>query len=123
MNTKYDIKDFLEVKAAGGANFSPDGTRIAYLCNATGTFQVFLMPAEGGESEQLTDFEDGVSFVRFSPTADVLLFGKAEGGNERTQLYLLDLETRKVTEVTANPGAGNDGNGVTEMGSATISAC
>jgi len=108
MNTKYDIKDFLEVKAAGGANFSPDGTRIAYLSNATGTFQVFLMPAEGGESEQLTDFEDGVSFVRFSPTADVLLFGKAEGGNERTQFYLLDLETRKVTEVTANPEARHD---------------
>ncbi|MHB1163559.1 MAG: S9 family peptidase [Minisyncoccota bacterium] len=103
MNTTYSINDFLEVKFAGGASFSPDGTRVAYLSNATGTSQVFLMPTEGGEPEQLTDFQDPVSFVRFSPTEDVLIFGKAEGGNEQTQFYLLDLDTRQTTNVTAKP--------------------
>ena len=103
MNTKYSIKDFLEVKFAGGASFSPDGTRVAYLSTASGTSQVFLMPVEGGEPEQLTDFQDLVSFARFSPTKDVIIFGKAEGGNEQTQFYLLDLDTRQIINITANP--------------------
>ncbi|HUY05124.1 MAG TPA: S9 family peptidase [Candidatus Paceibacterota bacterium] len=103
MKTAYSINDFLEVKSAGGASFSPDGTRVAYLSNITGTSQVFLVPAEGGDPEQLTDFQDAVSFVRFSPTEDVLIFGKAEGGNEQTQFYLLDLATRQITDITTKP--------------------
>lgn len=108
MNTAYSIKDFLEVKSAGGSSFSPDGTRVAYLSNATGTSQVFLVPTEGGEPEQLTDFQDSVSFVRFSPTEDVLIFGKAEGGNEQTQFYLLNLSTREITDITAKPEVRHD---------------
>lgn len=103
MNTTYSINDFLEVKSAGGASFSSDGTLVAYLSNVTGTSQVFLISAEGGEPEQLTDFQDSVSFVRFSPTEDMLIFGKAEGGNEQTQFYLLNIDTRKITDVTAKP--------------------
>ncbi|MHB1769712.1 MAG: S9 family peptidase [Minisyncoccota bacterium] len=108
MNTVYSIKDFLEVKSAGDASFSPDGTRVAYLSNVTGTSQVFLISAEGGEPEQLTDFQDSVSFVRFSPTEDVLMFGKAEGGNEQAQFYLLDLDTRQITSITAKPDVRHD---------------
>ena len=103
MKTAYAIKDFLEVRSAGGASFSPDGARVAYLSNVTGTPQVFLMAAEGGEPEQLTDFQDAISFVRFSPTEDVLIFGKAESGNEQTQFYRLDLDTRRVASITTQP--------------------
>lgn len=108
MNTAYTIKDFLEVKSAGGASFSPDGVHVAYLSNSTGMSQVFLMPTEGGEPEQLTDFQDPVSFARFSPTEDVLIFGKAKGGNEQTQFYLLNLDTRQITDITAKPGVKHD---------------
>ncbi|NNM83959.1 S9 family peptidase [Candidatus Parcubacteria bacterium] len=103
MKTIYSIGDFLKVKFAGGASFSPDGKWVAYLSDVTGTPQIFLIPTEGGMPEQLTDFEDPVSFVRFSPTEKMLLFGKAEGGNERTQFYLLDLSTRLITKVTSKP--------------------
>lgn len=103
MKTAYTIKDFLEVRVAGGASFSPDDTRIAYLSDVTGTSQVFIMPVEGVNFEQLTNFQDPVSFVRFSPTKNMLIFGKAAGGNERTQFYLLDLDTRQITNITANP--------------------
>lgn len=108
MKKTYNIRDFLEVKAAGGASFSPDGKRVAYLSNSTGTSQVFLIPTGGGESEQLTDFQDPVSFVQFSPVENVLIFGKAEGGNERTQLYLLDITTRQITGVTRKPDIKHD---------------
>ena len=109
MNTAlYSIRDFLEVKSAGGASFSPDEKRIAYLSNVTGTSQIFLISVEEEELEQLTDFQDPISFVRFSPTKDVLIFGKATGGNERTQFYLLDLDTRQITNITVNPEVRHD---------------
>ena len=103
-NMAYPIEDFLEVRTAGDASFSPDGTRIAYVSNVTGTSQVFSMPVEGGEPEQLTHFDDPVLFVRFSPTEEMLLFSKAVGGNEQTQLYLLNPATRQITGLTEKHG-------------------
>ena len=111
MSKKYGIKDFLEVRAAGNASFSPDGSQIAYLSNETGVTQVFLMPADEGESVQLTNVQDPVSFVMFSPAENVLVFGKSDGGNERTQLYLLDLSTREIKNITAKPDARHDFGG------------
>ncbi len=104
----YSIKDFLETRASGDPSFSPDGSHVAYLSNSTGTSQVFLVAVEGGEPEQLTNFDDSISFVRFSPVEETLIFGKAEDGNEQTQLYLLNLDTRIVTDLTAQPAARHD---------------
>ncbi len=103
MEQHYTIEDFLYVHSAGGGSFSPDGSHIAYLSNETGTWQVFLIPTVGGDSEQLTHFQDPVSFVRFSPTENICIFGKAENGSEQTQLFLFDLKTRKSTQITTAP--------------------
>lgn len=108
MNATYTIKDFLEVQSAGGASFSPNGAHVAYLSNATGTSQIFLVPSGGGTPEQLTDFSDHVSFVAFSPTENVLLFGRAENGNEQTQLYLLYLDSRAIVPITNAPSTRHD---------------
>ncbi len=108
MEKTYTIKDFLEVQSAGDASFSPDGSQVAYLSNRTGTSQIFLVATDGAEPEQITDFGDHISFVRFSPTQNVLLFGKAEGGNEQTQLYLLDLGDRSIVNVTNAPNTRHD---------------
>lgn len=103
MSMAYNLMDFLEVKSAGNASFSPNEKKVAYLSDNPGTSQVFLASVEGGDVEQLTDFADSVSFVRFSPTENVLIFGKAKGGNEQMQFYLLDLDTRQITDITAKP--------------------
>lgn len=107
----HSIKDFLEVRSAGDASFSPDGTLVAYLSNETGVSQVFLVSAEGGKPEQLTNFDDPVGFARFSPVENVLIFGKAEGGNECRQLYMLDLATRQIENLTARPDVRHDFGG------------
>ena len=38
--------------------FSPDGTRIAFSAEYNGTRQVYVMPAAGGEPQQLTWYND-----------------------------------------------------------------
>lgn len=105
---KYSIKDFLEVKSAWNPSFSPDGSRLTYLSNITGVSQVYLISRTGGDPIQLTNSEDPISFATFSPTEDVIIFGKSEGGNEQTQLYLIDPDTRKITPLTDNKSARYD---------------
>lgn len=100
---KYTITDFLEVKTSFAPRFNSDASRIAYLNNLTGTFQIYIMSIEGGNPVQLTDFQDYISSMIFSPTENKILFSKSEGGNERDQLYLIDPDTREIAELTNKP--------------------
>ena len=58
------------IRSAGSASFSPDGTKLAYISNASGAPQVWVVPAAGGEAVQVTKLTDPVQFVVWSPTAD-----------------------------------------------------
>ncbi len=100
MKTSYSIKDFLHVKAAWAPSFSPDGSTVAFLSNDTGSGQLYTVPVKGGEPTQLTHYADAVTFARFSPTENKIIFGKSEGGNEQTQLLLLNLETQETIDIT-----------------------
>ncbi|MEX0919329.1 MAG: S9 family peptidase [Parcubacteria group bacterium] len=105
---KYSIKDFLEVKSSWNPSFGPDGSRLTYLSNITGIAQIYLISRTGGEAIQLTDSEDPISFASFSPTENVIIFGKSEGGNEQNQLYLIDPDTKETTPLTTNKNARHD---------------
>lgn len=105
---KYSIKDFLEVKSAWNPSFSADGERLTYLSNVTGISQIYLISRTGGEPIQLTDSEDPISFATFSPTENVIIFGKSEGGNEQNQLYLINPDTKEIISLTTNKNARHD---------------
>ena len=53
--------------------------------------------------EQLTFYEERISGALYSPTENKLLFGMDAGGNERSQLFLL--EDGRVTDLTGTPDA------------------
>lgn len=101
--TKYTIKDFLEVKSSGSPSLNFDGTKVSFLSNVTGTHQLYLISSRGGEPEQITSYDDPISFAVFSPVKNEILFGKAEGGNEQIQFYLYSLETKETKALTDNP--------------------
>ncbi|WP_224447445.1 S9 family peptidase [Haloprofundus salilacus] len=101
----YDIERYLNVRSAGGGSFGPDGERIAFLMDTTGTSQVWSVGAPGEWPEQHTFFEERVTFVSWSPERPELVFGMDEGGNERQQLYLLDVTNGQITDLTAMPEA------------------
>lgn len=60
------------------------------------------MEMESGKVEQLTDYDDSVSRVIFSPTQDTILFEISPGGNEQSQLYLIDPITKVVRPISEN---------------------
>ncbi len=102
-NNKYTIADFLKVKTSFGSRFSPDASKIAYLSNLTGTTQIYLMSIDGGDATQLTDFPDFIEGMIFSPRENLIAFSKSEGGSEKNQIYLIDSNTKEITELTNKP--------------------
>ena len=71
-------------------SFSDDGSTLLVASNVPGTQQLYVLPARGGELRQLTEFAEPVS-GQFLPDGRILL-EMDEGGNERTQLYVLEAE-------------------------------
>ena len=69
-------------------SFSRDGERLLVGSNLPGTQQLYVLPARGGELEQLTHEEEPVSGF-FLPDGRILV-EVDDGGDERTQLYVLD---------------------------------
>jgi dipeptidyl aminopeptidase/acylaminoacyl peptidase len=89
MPIRFDIERFLNVRAAGGPSFTPDGRFVSFLTNTTGFAQAWQLPAEGGWPVQLTFTRDSVRGAHYSPRRPELVFSMDTGGNERTQLFLL----------------------------------
>ena len=113
----YEFARYLKVRGAWGASWSPDGLRVSFLTEITGVPQAWEVAseAEGGWPEQLTFYEERVSGAEYSPVDDRLLFGMDAGGNERSQLFLL--EDGLVTDLTRAPEAIHYSGGFSPDGS------
>ncbi len=85
-----DLRALLELRQAWPLSFSRDGSTLLVASDLPGTRQLFTLPAAGGELRQLTFLPEPVD-GRFLPDGRILL-AVDEGGNERTQLFLLDAE-------------------------------
>ncbi|WP_375548286.1 S9 family peptidase [Oceanicaulis alexandrii] len=72
--------------AAGGAQLSPDGSLAAFRWSITGEPQLWIMPAEGGQPTRLT-YGNGITFFRWSPNGESLIYGADNDGNEQEAYY------------------------------------
>lgn len=115
----YTIQQYLSIRSANSPAFSPDGKRLAYLTNVTGTSQIWTIDLPKGTPKQITNYEDNVSFVSWSPAGNGLVFGRARGGNENTQFYWMSNDGSQTKELTAMPtvrhnfgGWANDGKSI-----------
>ncbi|ELY80228.1 S9 family peptidase [Natrinema gari] len=103
--SSYDIERYLNIRSAYGASFGPDGERLSFLLDTTGTPQLWTLEEPRGWPEQRTFYDERVTFASWSPERSELIFGMDEGGNERAQLFRLDAETGAIENMTAMPEA------------------
>ncbi len=77
------------VGSCTGPSFSPDGKRIAFVSNLSGSPQVWVVAAEGGWPRQVTAYDDPVGGVEWSPDGAWLAFTLLPGGGLNTQIYVV----------------------------------
>jgi hypothetical protein len=97
----------------GQADFSSDGRHIVFRSGRTGTFQLYLMDANGGNVRRLTDGPAKKNFPALSPRGDEIVFASDEDGTlygpERSfEIYTLRIEpdgsAGSVRRITNHPG-------------------
>lgn len=99
----HPLSQYLNIRSVSGASLSPDGTECLFLWNVTGTNQVWKVTESSVWPQQLTFFDDRISFASWSPKGNSILIGKDIGGNERTQLYLMTPDGSRIDTLTDKP--------------------
>lgn len=93
-----DVMRFLMVRGPYAAALSPDGEYVAYRDNVTGKPQLWVVPAAGGLPLQLT-FGRGVTFHRWHPEGEGILYATDRDGNERESYTLVSVDGTAEREV------------------------
>ncbi len=98
--TQYSIEQFLETTSYRGASFSPGNDKLLVSHNASGIYNAFALPVDGGSPEQLTNSSDESIFViGYFPEDERFLYSADQGGNELNHVYVRELDGT-VTDLT-----------------------
>lgn len=86
-----DISRFLLARGPYQATMNPQGSLVAYISSVTGVPQVWLLSLTGGQTKQLT-FGNGVTFYRWHPDGQHLIYGADNNGDEREAYYSISID-------------------------------
>lgn len=89
-----------KVGSCGSPSFSPDGKNLVFVCNLSGSPQIWSAATEGGWPTQLTALEDPVGGLRWSPDGKWLAFTVAPGGGMNVQVYLMRPDGKDMRRIT-----------------------
>jgi dipeptidyl aminopeptidase/acylaminoacyl peptidase len=87
---QYSIEQFMATTTLRGASFSPAEDKILFSSNVSGIFNVYAIPAAGGDPVPLTRSTEDTTFaVSYFPHDERILFSRDKGGDENDHLYVL----------------------------------
>ena len=106
VETVKPLSSFAEARVFGQGMdtspvWSPDGTRIAYMSDRGGDFNIYIMDIDGDKDRQLTvDPNADVSPV-WSPDSSKIAFVSARVGYEN--IYVMDADGGNLQQLTDDP--------------------
>ncbi|MEK7207996.1 MAG: alpha/beta fold hydrolase [Patescibacteria group bacterium] len=94
------LKDFLNISFAKQPSFSNDGKKVSYISNKSGAAQIYTIDRADKTIRQITSGNEPVTFASFSPASSKIAYGRSFGGNENTQLYLINSDGRSEKKIS-----------------------
>lgn len=85
--TPYTPEQLSLIRTVTECELSPDGQTVAFVTDITGALELWTVPAAGGWPTQLTNLDEQVADIRWSPDGRWIVFTSDYGGNERRDLY------------------------------------
>jgi dipeptidyl aminopeptidase/acylaminoacyl peptidase len=95
-----DVRALIGIRTSNAPSLSPDGKRVAYLSNITGSPQVWTVSTQGGWPELVTSFDDPVTGVEWSPAGDWLAVQVAPGGGMNQQIWRMRPDGSEAERLT-----------------------
>jgi eukaryotic-like serine/threonine-protein kinase len=87
-----------------GAQFSPDGSRIAFDCSRSGAFEIWACDSDGANAVQVTSFNGGMTgSPRWSPDGQQIVFGSRV--EELADIFIVAAGGGKPRRLTTSPAA------------------
>lgn len=93
----------LSTRHDGHPRLAPDGTRIAYMSNRSGSFDLWVVEADGSNARQLTSDGSYNGYGAWSPDSRTIVFNSNRSG--QMQVYTIgigDTEPRQLTQDAAD---------------------
>lgn len=102
---QYTIKQFMDNEAVSGGSFSADNSNLLVSSNRSGIYNVYTVPATGGEFTAITTSDSTSVFAEsYFPNDNRMLLTADGNGDEIDHLFVRDLEGN-ITDITPYKGA------------------
>lgn len=108
------------INSTTSPSLAPDGRRLAYLSNASGSPQIWVRDFRTGTARQVSSLPDPVGSVFWSPSADRLAYTVLPGGGLNTQVWVVNADGSGAKRLTPGGKENNGLAGWTRDGSALM---
>lgn len=88
-SSEPDITRYIKVQNAISPSLSPDGKMVAYRTRLTGKHQIWVTKTDQLSAPKQITFGNSVTFHKWSPDNDGILYGTDKEGNEKEGFYLI----------------------------------
>lgn len=105
---EYSIEQFMDNESVGGGSFSSDNSNLLVSSNRSGIYNVFTIPAKGGEMTTITQSDStSISANSYFPNDDRMLLSADGNGDEIDHLFVRELDGT-IKDITPVLGAKSD---------------
>jgi dipeptidyl aminopeptidase/acylaminoacyl peptidase len=106
--TAYTPEQLSLIRTTTECKISPDGKTVAFTSTITGATELWTVPAVGGWPSQLTNLNENLSDISWSPDGRWIFFASDYGGNERPDLFRVPSAGGRVEKFTQGKLAHNE---------------